>query len=441
VPAGPRRTLELSARGRSWYRPGVRHATVWIWTAVLGVGAACHRAPPAARDSGARAGTIPEVVRPLDAAVGTAQTTLAPVRIPDAARAAPPRHAAQAGEVIRIPAGRYHLGSTPGDPGRDPSVEADGVDIEVPAFDIDALPSPNDPAQPIQTGTTRAQAASACSARGRRLCNEIEWERACRGPQEMSFPGGDVWDPARCGGVGDPGACASGFGTLVMGARFAEWTNDNLEERAVIRGGPGIGPPAVHRCAARRTAAADQAGLEVSFRCCGGPAPAQLAYPREISRPPFREEPMGLAQLSQIIATIPELARVREGLAIFSPSAIGEVLNHGRTTAAQHPEVTFTVNPVRWSPVFGEEILAFVATSTVGSFVAALYVLPMLDGHTPRYRHAASFILAGDRVSMALAYGPATREEVQWSACWNCGGEHGVVHYSREDGRAIAVQR
>lgn len=358
-------------------------------------------------------------------------------------RAARPRAAARtarANEVLHIAAGSYHLGSTPGDLGRDPAVEADGVLIQVPAFDIDALPYPNDPAQAIRIGATRAEAQALCQERGRRLCTEIEWERACRGPAETIFPGGDTWDAERCAGRGDPGACASGYGVLVMGTRAAEWTSDDIDTRAVIRGAQPDAAESLHRCAARRTAEANQPGLQVAFRCCGGPAP-QIAYPREISRPPFVEVPMGVQQLAQIVATIPELERVREGLAIFSPSAITEVMNHGATSVQAHPEATFTINPLRWSPTFGQELLVFTATSAAGSFVAALWVLPPIDGRTPRYRHAASFILAGDRVSMTLAYGRATREEIQWSACWNCGGEHGVLHYSREDARVIAVQR
>ncbi|MEI8256634.1 MAG: hypothetical protein WCJ30_13250, partial [Deltaproteobacteria bacterium] len=267
---------------------------------------------------------------------------------------------------------------------------------------------------------------------------EVEWERACRGPQETAFPNGDVWDAEHCAGRGAPGECASGHGALVMGARSAEWTADDLDQRAVIRGAAATAAEALHRCASRRTAIPTQPGLEIAFRCCGGARP-QVSYPHEISRPPFREEPMSVSQLAQIVSQIPELARVRDGLAIFSPGAVAEVLNHGATTAEQHPEMTFTVNPVRWSPTFGEELLVFTAMSTVGSFVAALWVLPAPDGHGVRYRHASSFILAADRISMTLGYGRATREEVQWSACWNCGGEHGVVHY--ENAHVVTVQR
>lgn len=150
---------------------------------------------------------------------------------------------------------------------------------------------------------------------------------------------------------------------------------------------------------------------------------------------------MTQAQLAALLAQTPELARVREGFQTFSPAAITEVMNHGATNVAMHPEMSFTVAPVRWSPTFGEELLVFAGMSTVGSFVAAFWVLPPEDGHTPRYRHASSFILAGDRVALALGYSRTTREELQWSACWNCGGEHGAVRYLREESRVVIVQR
>lgn len=347
---------------------------------------------------------------------------------------------ASANESISIPAGVLHVGSTPGELGRDPAVEADGISTQLGAFEIDALPYPNDPAQPPRTGATRDEAAHLCEQRGRRLCSEMEWERACRGSDERSFPNGDDWDQAHCAQGSDFGQCASGFGALVMGTRFAEWTRDDIADRAAIRGAGANAPAAQHRCASRRTAVASQAGLEVGFRCCGG-AVQNLPYPREVSRPPFREEPMTTSQLTEIIATIPELARVREGFSLFSPPAINEVLNHGATTAELHPEVTFSVQPVRWSPTFGEELLVFVGLSNVGSFVAALWVIPTEDGRGTRYRHATSFILAGDRVAMTLAHSRNTREELQWSACWNCGGEHGIIHYDRENASVIAVQR
>ncbi len=371
---------------------------------------------------------------------GERHVAFTPVVVMRQARGRVPARVARASESVSVSAGTLHLGSAPGELGRDPAVEADGVATAVGAFEIDALPYPNDPALPTRTGATRDEAAHLCEQRGRRLCSEIEWERACRGTEERSFANGDDWDVAHCAQGTDPGQCASGFGVMSMGARFAEWTRDDIADRAAIRGAGATAIAAQHRCSARRTALATQAGLEIAFRCCGG-AVQTVPYPREVSRPPFRDEPMTSAQMAEIMATIPELARVRGGFSLLSPPAIAEVLNHGATTADLHPEVTFTVQPVRWSPTFGEDLLVFVGVSTVGSFVAALWVLPTEDGRGVRYRHATSFILAGDRMAMTLAHARNTREELQWSACWNCGGEHGILHYDRENASVIAVQR
>jgi formylglycine-generating enzyme required for sulfatase activity len=346
----------------------------------------------------------------------------------------PVRPLPAAGAVVRVEGGAYRLGSTPGDPGRDPAVEADLVPVELGGFDIDALPYPNDPHEAPRTGAARDEAERLCRERGRRLCSEVEWERACRGAGSTIFPGGDAWDAQTCG-RGELNACATREGVFAMGTRFAEWTRDNLEDRAIIRGASRDGAAGLHRCASRRTAVPGAAGLEVGFRCCGGTTPS-VTYPREVSRRPFRDEPMNATQVSALIASVPELERLhlRDGLAMFLPGAIAEVLNHGATSAEMHPEYTFTVNPVRWSPTFGEEVLVLAGKSRVGSWIAALWVLP--DG---RYRHAASFLLKDDAVSIALAYGQA-RREVAWATCWNCGGEYGAVTYT-EDNRVVIVQR
>ena len=145
---------------------------------------------------------------------------------------------------------------------------------------------------------------------------------------------------------------------------------------------------------------------------------------------------MSAAEIARIIQSVPELERLnlRDGLALFGPGAITEVLNHGSTTAELHPEFTFTVSPVRWSPTFGEDLLVLCAKSRVGSWVAALWVLN--DGS---YRHAGSFLLRDDPVALTLAYGDA-RRVLTWSSCWNCGGEHGAVTYT-DEGRVLITQR
>jgi hypothetical protein len=44
------------------------------------------------------------------------------------------------------------------------------------------------------------QAQLHCAARGKRICTESEWTKACEGPDEKPFPYGYVRDPERCRG-------------------------------------------------------------------------------------------------------------------------------------------------------------------------------------------------------------------------------------------------
>src|SRR4030095_3533230 len=95
------------------------------------------------------------------------------------------------------------------------------LEVELGEFSIDRLPYPNDPAAPPLTGATRQRAQALCAERGGRLCHELEWERACKGPEDKPYRGGRVWDPT-C--AREPSTCASGLGVLAMGGALREWT-------------------------------------------------------------------------------------------------------------------------------------------------------------------------------------------------------------------------
>ena len=62
---------------------------------------------------------------------------------PPAVEPAPPPPVA--GRQIAVPAGLIHLGSETGSALRNPAHEADHVAVQLTAFEIDALPYPNDP--------------------------------------------------------------------------------------------------------------------------------------------------------------------------------------------------------------------------------------------------------------------------------------------------------
>ena len=89
----------------------------------------------------------------------------------------------RASELVAIPGGTLRAGSTPGDPGRVPELEPKNQEVELGPFSIDRLPYPNDPGQPALLGQARDDARRLCAERGARLCTELEWERACKGPK------------------------------------------------------------------------------------------------------------------------------------------------------------------------------------------------------------------------------------------------------------------
>src|SRR5262249_41004070 len=131
--------------------------------------------------------------------------------------APPPSASARAGPTLGaheradIPAGAFTAGSMPGDRGRGPVLEPPILKIELGGFAIDRHLYPNDPQQAPMTGVPRARAAELCGRAGARLCTDLEWERACKGPDAAAYAGSPAWDPT-C--AKEPTRCASGFGVF-----------------------------------------------------------------------------------------------------------------------------------------------------------------------------------------------------------------------------------
>ncbi|MBP7681109.1 MAG: hypothetical protein KBB95_04400, partial [Deltaproteobacteria bacterium] len=145
-------------------------------TSLLGAGCGSDAAAPAPASS-----SQPEAPTPA-APPQPEPSEQPPTPAEPAAEVAAPRFPApRAGEQVDVPAGTLHVGSRPGLRSRSPLREADLVALQVPAFRMDRLPYPNDPAQPPRTQVTRPQAEALCAERQQRLCDELEWERACKG--------------------------------------------------------------------------------------------------------------------------------------------------------------------------------------------------------------------------------------------------------------------
>lgn len=337
----------------------------------------------------------------------------------------------KAGETIAIPPGRFFGGSVPGDDGRDPTIEPASATYDLPGFSIDALPYPGTPGEPPRLGASQSDASRLCSERGARLCTELEWERACRGPNGDLFAAGAAWDPT-CSKT--PEQCVSGFGVRSMGASIQEWTASVIAEsgpkRIAIKGAFGGASPASHRCAARHGMEPTASGKPIGFRCCTGPAPSVSIAAIE-GAPTFRPANIEPSRLSEIFAAIPELLRLRGPVRFFKQTDVDEVTDKTKPSDTWN----ITVAPLLWSPEAGTEVLVVTGKTKTSSFVVALHQLA-----DNKYRLASSMIFANEQSPIILAYASNLRREIAWSMAWGEPGEGGAITY-RDDHRVVIVQR
>jgi formylglycine-generating enzyme len=147
------------------------------------------------------------------------------------------------------------------------------------------------------------QASEACLASGKRLCTDVEWLRACRGPDDFTYPYGDAEELGRCNdhrsmhpavqyfgtsdawiwseidnpclnqlpeGLARTGAfaeCESAEGAFDMMGNLHEWTADPA---GTFRGGFYVdtelnGPGCLYATTAHNTLHWD---YSTGFRCC-----------------------------------------------------------------------------------------------------------------------------------------------------------------------------
>ncbi len=373
---------------------------------------------------------------PLSACHGKKSSASGPGAAPGSptpAVSAHPKSAPRAGQTQQIPGGSLRAGSTPGDAGRVPELEPKNQEIELGPFGIDRLPYPNDPAQPPLLGKTRDEARRLCAQRSARLCTEVEWERACKGPRQDDYPSGVIWDPSCTVG---PQSCATGFDVLGLGTVAGEWVSNELttedKRRALVRGA-GRGAPATdHRCAARHPLDTATQTQDIGFRCCHGPPNAAvLSEPKQ--GPVFTKVKLTAEELQQALAADPAGKALARDIKFFrEPEGANTVVSRG---PGDKKGFDFTVAPLLWNPTPGAEVLLVTARSgETTSFIAAFHVLP-----GGKYRLASTFTLQNEPGPVALAYSPDIKPRVHFSTCWGCPGETGKILFRRPE-RAVIVQ-
>lgn len=190
--------------------------------------------------------------------------------------------------MVWIPAGVLLAGTPPERLPRVADEEMAGEQVMMRGFYIDIHPYPNELGAIPATNMTQAEAQALCEAQDKRLCTELEWERACKGPANMMYEHGDVYKPAICAtGTnrtlvpnGFNGACRSGFGVHDMHGTIwtwtqSQWRRDSTSTGAkqglwVVRGGNGVAGELIARCANGRGLRPDRGREDVGVRCCAG---------------------------------------------------------------------------------------------------------------------------------------------------------------------------
>ncbi|MDP9000360.1 MAG: SUMF1/EgtB/PvdO family nonheme iron enzyme, partial [Myxococcota bacterium] len=189
--------------------------------------------------------------------------------------------------MLWIPAGVLRAGSAVDEVPRVAEAELPGVDTPMGGFYIDALPWPNEVGAIPTTNVTRDEAVRLCATKGKRLCTELEWERACKGPDSTRYEYGSTYDEHACGTgtaaesvgrrpSGDRARCHSPFGVREMHGGAWEWTDSPWGRGAtrnlgVMRGGNDLAGEIASRCAYARPLAPTDRSPSTGFRCCVGP--------------------------------------------------------------------------------------------------------------------------------------------------------------------------
>jgi formylglycine-generating enzyme len=189
--------------------------------------------------------------------------------------------------MVWIATGVLRAGSPIDEVPRMAEAELPGVDVPLSGFYIDTLPWPDEAGAIPTTNVSHDEAERLCESKSKRLCTELEWERACKGPGNTRYEYGVSYDPRVCM-TGQPAessarkpsganaACVSAFGAREMHGGPFEWTDSpwgrgGTKGLGVVRGGNDPAGEILSRCAVARPMSPMDRSPVTGFRCCAGP--------------------------------------------------------------------------------------------------------------------------------------------------------------------------
>ncbi len=238
---------------------------------------------------------------------------------PRVSQPAPPRG------MIWIPEGALLAGTPPGRVPRIADEELPGEQVVLHGFLIDRYPYPNEEGAIPKTGVTLSQATAACAAQGKRLCSELEWERACKGPGNTTYEYGDTYRADACQTGRAPrllpsgyrSGCLSGFGVRDLHGGVWEWTSSPFGRGSTtnaisVRGGNSERGELSGRCANVQARAPTDRSDELGFRCCRGePNRQEVRLPVVRGKALSRRHDVEEAVLGRVEAALPTEVRKR----------------------------------------------------------------------------------------------------------------------------------
>ncbi len=229
--------------------------------------------------------------------------------------------------MVWIPSGPLVAGTPEGSLPRVADEEMPGEQVILKGYYIDVFPFPNEEGAIQLTNVTREAALAACTEQGKRLCSELEWERACKGEANHRYEYGDTYRAARCGTGANPVlrpsgirvACRSDYGARDLHGGAWEWTASDWGRGSAsglgsLRGGNSPDGELVGRCANARAQKPDQPSGSVGFRCCAG-ASNSVEVVLDIKRGSSLDflTRIDKAQLTQILDGLPNDAKSELG--------------------------------------------------------------------------------------------------------------------------------
>jgi len=182
--------------------------------------------------------------------------------------------------MVYIPSATFTYGLN--DPDRD-FLEFSARNRRVTGFCIDRYEWPNRKGEWARSRVSFTEAAALCAEQSKRLCTEIEWERACKGPEQSLYPYGwnyranqcntknTFGNPRKVDTSGQYATCTNAWKVFDMSGNISEWTagrlNDQKSDR-MIRGGSFKSSDWGSRCTYRKNRLPNYRDDSLGFRCC-----------------------------------------------------------------------------------------------------------------------------------------------------------------------------